>query len=97
MKKLGILFLSVIISTAALAAEYKGKIVNLVSDEEGIKIILSSDESKKSVTSAYLTNHSKNFLQNSEILKLAQSNLKTIKIQTKDNAIAEVLTLEILN
>jgi hypothetical protein len=95
MKKLTSIILTFAFSLSTLAGEITGKILNLRSDEEGMKVIVQAQD--ESITVAYLSNQSADFLNTVKTLQAAKSIDAKIKIITKDNALAEVIAVKVLN
>ena len=78
------------ISTVLNAGQYQGQIINLLPDDEGMKIIL---KEKSNVLSLYLSKSSENFTQ---IYSLAES-IKTKQtkaiVYTESNELGEVIKI----
>ncbi len=93
MKKLTLTLFTLLMSFSVFAGEITGKILNLRSDEEGMKVIVQATEG---VSVAYLSNQSTDFLATVKTLKDAQMAETKVKIITKDNELAEVIRVELL-
>lgn len=73
------------------AAEHRGQIINLLSDDEGMKVILNE---KSKVVSLYLSKDSENFLQLSLTAQNIKSKNLTAVISTDLSSLGRIIKIE---
>ncbi len=88
-----ILIVGFALAHSASAAEVTGKIVSVINDDGGEKIIVAVDGAKKSTT--YLQNSHPSFEPMSELLTLARESNKRVVITVDDNYLRFVKSISI--
>lgn len=93
MKKMTLLALVLITTSAAFAQQVTGKVVKVIPEEEGVKVIL---ESSKGYSSLFSTRTSGNHLEIKQAAENALTTGKTINIQVKNkkNDLTEIVSVK---
>lgn len=95
MKRISLMTLVLALSTSVMAYKKTGYILNLRQDEEGVNIILEANDTKKTITTHYLTNQSVQFVDSLTELQAAKENKTLIELELNDKNPSQILKLEI--
>ncbi len=88
-----ITLIALLVSQFTLAAEYKSHIINLLADDEGMKVIV-NDNASSDIASLYLLKSSDDFLTLSQKLQDIQKEKGIAVITVKSNELAEIVDVK---
>ncbi len=95
MKKLISLFTILILATSAFALKKTGTVVNALTDDEGLKVIIQSLDNKKMITSHYLSNQSEIFLATLSFVEKAKEDKSIIEIVVDDKNQTQIINIQL--
>lgn len=89
------LFLVFTFTTSAFAAQYEGlRVVNLVQDDEGTKVVAVSDHNTKQPVVMYLSQDNAQYVNLSHVLQSAKTTQQPLKINTQKSELNLISTIE---
>ncbi len=96
MKKNLVLLLTMTIASTTFASQITGRIMNLVQDEEGMKIIIQQGKLSATPVMLYLDSKSQNFANTISSLKLAKDNSDQVQISTVNGTLEQITNIKVL-
>lgn len=96
------LFATVFVTNFCWADQIKGHVLNTIRDDEGLKVIVESNESlkkginnKKKTYSLYMSGQNSSFAENEALLATAKEKKQTVSFDTKKDGLTIIESLKV--
>ncbi|MBC7457718.1 MAG: hypothetical protein H7235_05535 [Bdellovibrionaceae bacterium] len=96
MKKILLVFATLMMAVSVFATEFTGRIISLNQDEEGMKVIVQVEKVSNSSIILYLDSKSKDFVKTIADLKVAKEKSETVKITATNDSLVQITKIQVM-